>query len=1009
MEATIKIISLAVYLFLVNQLKAQIYDVNFGNAAKSTVPSNWNCIDTKNGAKQVKSIKNHPYTGQIHVIKFHPCYDGQKNRVVYAGSPFGGLFVSEDDGENWVNLNTDTQLPTVSVTDMEISEEFTSSLYIATGRGQGNANHFEMGAFNKTPQPLSAGVFYSDDAGTNWKPLNSGLENYISKGFRIGKIRLNQRTQELLISTNFGIFKYDGNSWKLVFDSQSETDLLGLEFQPGSSYQTVYCSGSTHLYKSTDGGDSWSADLSFPANFKQLFANKYQADVPSVPNLILRSDIAFGNGSGQDPNVFYVYLLADFKFNSKSGYILYRHDAGNIWTFLDTDTAGMGTRSSYAPDRISLVVDPNDENTVYYGHTKVRRTNYQSGTTPQTATSTYGDDAEGLHADHHALAIHPIYSLRLWNGNDGGVSTIDRNFSNVHFSVGTDALWKARNNGLQVQKIWTFDESEFDEDSYILGYQDNGTNYHEYEGWARVGNGDGYGEAIDDYGRENRIYFSSHDTHFFSNDYPEVGSYNNATNFAIYDAQQTKLVKQDRSTDVLVHPITGEVYLSGNNELFTRNGNVFTTATVSAWTNPYFGMYTDPSGQSKPRTNGESRWAFSSDGNYTYVLDRNYATFDNLDPAFFENNGDILIPQFSYSSNGDLSDFPYKDLYSSSIPSYCGGDCYHATSSDIAEGDASNMVPEKPVTGFSAAERAKIIAENHIFNVDALLFMSFAGFHAEYKVWAYSPRLEQWRNMDPNYSLPNLPVYSIAYDRMSGLLFAGTEVGVYVFNPDVNRWEKYGDIPNVRVVELKVNKTFRKLRAATFGRGLWETELPSSCSPLLIHTAPISGWTNSYTAEEIRSSSTVNQNVLLSYSAGDMVSFLEGFSASADNNTRVFARTTDYNCASSYPVHTRPIVTISVSSCKTTPDKSKLTQNEDEVSEETVYVYPNPTTAVLYISPLNEQIYSVTVRDIKGNLIQEYHNVKGRTELDTNPWSKGVYFVEIKGKHNSITKKVVKQ
>ena len=62
-------------------------------------------------------------------------------------------------------------------------------------------------------------------------------------------------------------------------------------------------------------------------------------------------------------------------------------------------------------------------------------------------------------------------------------------------------------------------------------------------------------------------------------------------------------------------------------------------------------------------------------------------------------------------------------------------------------------------------------------------------------------------------------------------LYIATDAGIYVRDEGSLVWEKYGDFPNVRVTEIKINYCLGKIRAATFGRSVWEGKLlPSTGS-----------------------------------------------------------------------------------------------------------------------------------------------------------------------------------
>ncbi|MEM9919820.1 MAG: hypothetical protein AAF990_17120 [Bacteroidota bacterium] len=85
--------------------------------------------------------------------------------------------------------------------------------------------------------------------------------------------------------------------------------------------------------------------------------------------------------------------------------------------------------------------------------------------------------------------------------------------------------------------------------------------------------------------------------------------------------------------------------------------------------------------------------------------------------------------------------------------------------------------------------------------------------------------------------LDAIPVTSIEhYKGSDGLLFAGTDDGVYYRNNSLSEWQPFRcQLPRIIVTDLEINYELERLRAATYGRGLWETSLPAgetevSCS-----------------------------------------------------------------------------------------------------------------------------------------------------------------------------------
>jgi hypothetical protein len=103
------------------------------------------------------------------------------------------------------------------------------------------------------------------------------------------------------------------------------------------------------------------------------------------------------------------------------------------------------------------------------------------------------------------------------------------------------------------------------------------------------------------------------------------------------------------------------------------------------------------------------------------------------------------------------------------------------------------------------------------------IWMSRGAFVAGEKVFEYKKGLSHYST-----GLPNVPANIIVHNRNSNnnQLFLGTDVGVFFKDDDMKQWEPYGvGLPNVVVQDLDIHNTSGKLRAATFGRGLWEVKI----------------------------------------------------------------------------------------------------------------------------------------------------------------------------------------
>jgi uncharacterized repeat protein (TIGR01451 family) len=97
------------------------------------------------------------------------------------------------------------------------------------------------------------------------------------------------------------------------------------------------------------------------------------------------------------------------------------------------------------------------------------------------------------------------------------------------------------------------------------------------------------------------------------------------------------------------------------------------------------------------------------------------------------------------------------------------------------------------------------------------------------RVWKTTNAGTSWTNITG--TLPDTPVTSIVVDNRTGILYVGTDQGVYDSTDGGTTWNVYETgMPNVRVVDLELNPTLNILAAGTHGRGMWEILLPSISS-----------------------------------------------------------------------------------------------------------------------------------------------------------------------------------
>jgi photosystem II stability/assembly factor-like uncharacterized protein len=97
-----------------------------------------------------------------------------------------------------------------------------------------------------------------------------------------------------------------------------------------------------------------------------------------------------------------------------------------------------------------------------------------------------------------------------------------------------------------------------------------------------------------------------------------------------------------------------------------------------------------------------------------------------------------------------------------------------------------------------------------------------------------------WQNITHN--LGNMPIRSVVIDHTeNSTIYLGAEIGVYKKNMLDNTWQLFNEeLPNTSVLELEIVYGSNTLRAATWGRGLWESKLDGRADYPSIETTRIS-------------------------------------------------------------------------------------------------------------------------------------------------------------------------
>lgn len=335
--------------------------------------------------------------GRITDIEMHPT----DLTTIYAAAASGGVFKSTNGGVVWDPVFDEAL--SLSIGDMALDPTNPQTVYVGTGEANCGGGSLAYEGY---------GMYRSADGGGSW--LHLGLEETRNIGRVIVDPADPQRVFVAAMGKLFGVNPERGlyrstdagDNWENVLyvsDSTGCIDVIQNPVSPDTIYAAMwerirrpwgrqYGGVTCGLYRSTDGGDTWSPmtnGLPDPAGGGVgRIGVSLCASNPSIVYAIYADDIGFFSG------------------------VFKSTDAGNSWT--QTNDAALGSLySSYGWWFGNIRVNPVDPDEVYVMGLDVYKTT--------NGGSTWANSSGGMHVDQHGMYIHPQNSDFVVAGNDGGV------------------------------------------------------------------------------------------------------------------------------------------------------------------------------------------------------------------------------------------------------------------------------------------------------------------------------------------------------------------------------------------------------------------------------------------------------------------------------------------------------------------------------------------------------------------------------------------------------------
>jgi len=330
---------------------------------------------------------------------------GDRN-TYYFGATGGGVWKTTDGGRTWKSVSDGFYGGSIGA--VAVSEWDPNVVYVGGGEVtvRGNVSHGD-------------GLWKSTDAGKTWKL--SGLAD----SRHIPRIRVHPKNPDLVYAAVLGhLFgpnemrgvyrsKDGGAHWDRVLYVNDKVGAVDLAMDPvnprvlyASTWnvrRTPYSLESggpgSGLWKSTDGGDTWT-ELTF------------NPGLPKGPLGIIGVTVSPSNPEN-------VYAIVE----AKDGGVFRSRDGGKTWTKTNSDR-DLRQRAWYYS---RIFADPRDEEVVYVPNVQFHRSK-DGGKTFTTLRTPHGDN--------HEMWIDPNDPQRMIESNDGGV--------NVSSDGG--ATWTPQNN-----------------------------------------------------------------------------------------------------------------------------------------------------------------------------------------------------------------------------------------------------------------------------------------------------------------------------------------------------------------------------------------------------------------------------------------------------------------------------------------------------------------------------------------------------------------------------------
>lgn len=685
----------------------------------------------------------------------------------YAASATGGVWKTGDNGVTWKPVFERERVHSVGA--ITVDQRDPRIVWVGTGE-----------ATNRQSSGWGDGVYKSTDGGATW--TNVGLRD--SK--HVARIAVDPTNSDVVYvavpghlwgpNRERGLYKSTdgGRSWTLVLAKDEDTGAVDVAIDPSDPtivYAALYQrrrapfgfvggGPGSGLYKSTDAGQTW---------------RRLERGLPA--GVVGRIGISIYR---KDPRVVYISLEQGERYTSSISYakrvggVFRSEDRGESWRHM----SDWNPRPAYSSQ---IRVDPSDQSRIYMVQYSVS----------DDSGKTFVEPRQSLHGDDRVVWVDPKDSRHLIKGDDGGVG--------ISYDRGVKWLYVS---SLPVSQFYHVSASTSSPYFVCGGLQDNGSwcgpnQTYSTQGilnddWFRVGGGDGFHNVIDT--TDNRTLYSS-------SQYLGITRVNLATR----EAKNLRPTVKE-----------GEGPKLGN--WGAPEPRVGKKIPPAGWNSPFLISSHDPktvfAGMAVLWTSNDRGDTWRSLGNPTTGVDRRSLRIMGQEPEPTTLSLDDGVSY--YPTTSALSESPRTSglLYVGTDD----GNVKRSRDGGRSWVDLTPKFPDVPKRTWVAS----IVASRHAAGTVYAAFDGHQGDDYTNYLYRSTDYGETWRSI-VNDLPPERTIHAILEDpRNPQLLYLGTEFGLYVSFDGGAHWSAmpFG-MPTVPINDLVIQPRENDLVLATHGRGIW--------------------------------------------------------------------------------------------------------------------------------------------------------------------------------------------